>query len=107
MKNVNSNKNWAEDRLSPSVLDRLLDLEMVLTNSAYGHAYAEQALEETGEFGEQSERLKLQLEGFKERYFDARVELNLLDANRLENLEKNLQAQKMILFYEHKNRVLH
>lgn len=78
--------------------ETITDLEHIMTNSAFGYEYAKSALDEEGDFGFLSERLSLELESFRETYFDARLKLSHLDENRLKEIEQELKIQKLIVF---------
>lgn len=75
------------------------DLEMIMTNSAFGYEYAVVALEEEEDaFGIDAARIQSQLEQFKELYFDARQKLEVIDAPKLARVESDLQMQKLVVF---------
>lgn len=83
------------------------DLEMVLTSSAIGFEYAREALEAEGELGPQAERLKMEIEQFKENYFSARARFSCLDATRLARFERDLKQQKAVVFGNTEQEYLH
>lgn len=77
-----------------------VDLELIMTNSAYGYEYASCALSE-GDVrvgGPELYHLQAQIEQFKENYFSARQLLQRRDATRLSEFERDLQMQKCEIF---------
>ena len=85
------------------VTDGLLSsLELEMTNSAFGYEYAIKALEEEGQFGLHAEKILSEIESFKEAYFEARVQMNTIDARRLEDFENSLKVEKTLVFAEPK-----
>lgn len=81
--------------LSP---ETVTDLEYVMTTSAFGYEYAKCALKQEGDFGFQSERLLNEIDSHKQTYFFARNKLKDLDEQRVRDLEKELQIQKLLVF---------
>ena len=81
--------------LSP---ETVTDLEYVMTTSAFGYEYAKSALKQEGDFGFQSERLLNEIDSHKQTYFFARNKLRDLDAQRVDDLERELQIQKLLVF---------
>ncbi len=81
--------------LSP---ETVTDLEYVMTTSAFGYEYAKTALRQEGDFGFQSEKLLSEIDSHKQTYFFARNKLKGLDAHRVDELEKELQIQKLLVF---------
>lgn len=74
------------------------NLELAMTNSAFGYEYAVKALEEEGEFSIKAEQLKAEIENLKEVYFNARTMMHTLDAQRLHSFESALQVEKSLVF---------
>lgn len=118
MRHKNDNIDWEQHRAMRLELaelsntrkvesQSLTDLEMVLTSSAIGFEYSLEALESEGELGPQSERIKMELEQFKQAYFDARLKMQILDETRLTRFERDLTAQKSIIFHKHEQEFLH
>lgn len=83
------------------------DLELAMTSSAIGFEYAAEALEVEGELGPQAERLKAEIEQFKTAYFEARLQFKILDADRLGRFERDLTAQKAMIFGQTEQVYLH
>ena len=81
--------------LSP---ETVTDLEYVMTTSAFGYEYAKSALKQEGDYGFQSEKLLNEIDSHKQTYFFARNKLKDLDAQRVDNLERELQIQKLLVF---------
>jgi hypothetical protein len=79
---------------------KLLEMEMVLQNSSYGHEYTMLELQEAGSFLEQ-EALHGKLEDFKQDYFHARQYLMEHYPERLQEIETALMAQKSSFFNAH------
>lgn len=118
MKQKNENIDWDQHQAMRLELAELshprtveqpsvTDLEMVLTSSAIGFEYSLEALESEGELGPQAEKIKMELEQFKQSYFDARLKMKILDETRLTRFERDLTAQKKIIFNKHEQEFLH
>jgi hypothetical protein len=78
--------------------DALSNLELMMTNSAFGYEYAVKALEEEGEFSIRAEQILNEIEAHKAAYFEARLQMCTLDAVHLENFESTLKAEKATIF---------
>lgn len=78
--------------------DVLNNLELTMTNSAFGYEYALKALEEEGELSAKSEHFRIEIEAFKDAYFEARQRMTKLDPNYLEKFEQALKVEKSIVF---------
>lgn len=79
-------------------LPPVTNLELAMTNSAFGYEYAMKALEEEGEFGIKAEQIRAEIENLKEAYFNARSQLCTLDAQRLHSFESALLVEKSLVF---------
>jgi hypothetical protein len=88
----------APPAIVPMTPEIVSNLELAMTNSAFGYEYALKALEEEGEFGLRSEQLRSEIENLKAAYFEARGHLYHLDNTHLEKFETALQAEKAVLF---------
>ena len=73
-------------------------LEFILTNAAFGFEYALKELEESGEYGFHAERIRSEMDTYKQAYFEARNKLQELDELKLICVEEELRLQKMIVF---------
>lgn len=109
----NKHDDWAlshhrqgptRDRLDRPVLgtENVADLKFIMTHSAFGFEYASKALLEEGEYGLNADRIRADIERFRQAYFAARVKLKNMDADLLEKFEADLQLQKRMLFSEQK-----
>lgn len=78
--------------------DVLNNLELTMTNSAFGYEYALKALEEEGELSAKAEHMRVEIETFKEAYFEARSRMTKIDPNYLEKFEQALKIEKSIVF---------
>lgn len=104
MKGKNENQSAGLKTISYIEIDPALslppvtNLELAMTNSAFGYEYALKALEEEGEFGMKAEQIRAEMENLKEAYFSARTQLNTLDAQRLHFFENALMVEKSLVF---------
>lgn len=78
--------------------DVLNSLELAMTNSAFGFEYALKALEEEGDFSAKAEHIRVEIEAFKDAYFEARLRMTKLDPNHLEKFEQALKIEKSVVF---------
>lgn len=104
MKNTNQNKYDLDLELQEvgevQTIDKqtLAELELIMTNSAFGFEYALNALDEGEAFGLESEKLRQEVENYRRVYFDARKKLERLDSTQLSQIEKDLHLQKLLVF---------
>lgn len=76
-----------------------VELELAMTNSAFGFEYAALALNECHSVGgPEVMHLQMQIDQFKQDYFVARRQLEKLDGTRLHRFEKDLAVQKIVAF---------
>lgn len=76
-----------------------VELELAMTNSAFGFEYAALALNEChGVGGPEVLHLQMQIDQYKRDYFAARRKLEKLDGTRLQRFEKDLAVQKIVAF---------
>lgn len=80
-------------------------LELTMTKSAIAYEYALDALDQEGDFGYNSEKIRLEIESVKQTYFNARTLLLGIDAKRLNAFEIELKWRRESLFT--KNSYLH
>jgi len=80
-----------------SMEERILELQMLLTNSSFGHEYARMEMEKTRSNFKRS-MLVEKLENFRRIYFEARHELAAFSPDIVESIEKDLATQKTIFF---------
>ena len=88
----------APDMDAATMLQPVTNLELAMTNSAFGYEYALKALEAEGDFGLKAEQLKAEIENLKQAYFTARLQFGSLDAGRLTSFENALRAEKSMIF---------
>lgn len=94
---------------SPREVEKIsmTDLELAMTSSAIGFEYAREALDVEGELGPQAERLKAEIEQFKNAYFTARLKMKVQDEPHLTRFEQDLTAQKAMIFGFDEQQYLH
>lgn len=73
-----------------------VELEAVLTQSAFGHEYALMNLTELTSYSHRQE-IMIQLEEHKKTYFWAREMLLRINPEKLTTLEQELQVQKEVI----------
>ena len=82
---------------SQNTEERILELQMLLTNSSFGHEYARMEMEQTRSNFKRT-MLVEKLENFRRIYFEARNELATFSPDIVESIEKDLSAQKSFFF---------
>ena len=91
--------------MSTPAKENATELELMMTKSAIAYEYALEALDHEGEFGYNSEKLRLEIEAVKQTYFNARTRLLGIDRQRLNVFETELKWRRESLFT--KNSYLH
>ena len=87
----------SSEEISEKKKKEVLELEMVLQNSSYGHEYALLELEQTQDFLQQEELIG-KIDNYKRAYFLARRYLKKENPIRLEKIESELMDQKVKIF---------
>lgn len=77
----------------------ILELELIMTNAAFGFEYALISLQDAGELNFQATKIQNELEQHRKVYFSARSQLTHLNQQHVEKLEDQLRQQKSILFH--------
>lgn len=95
----------SELAMSMPAKENATELELTMTKSAIAYEYALEALDQEGEFGYNSEKLRLEIEAVKQTYFNARTRLLGIDRQRLNAFEIELKWRRESLFT--KNTYLH
>ncbi|MDO8644249.1 MAG: hypothetical protein Q7S00_04695 [bacterium] len=72
-------------------------LQMLLTNSSFGHEYARKEFESAKSFGDKEELLE-KMHYFKEVYFKARKALDENFPEVLDHIEQDIVSQKQAVF---------
>ena len=75
----------------------LASLQMLLTNSSFGHEYARKEFETAKNFGDKEELLE-KMNYFKEVYFKARQALYDNFPEVLDHIEQDIVTQKQAVF---------
>ncbi|MBI1910301.1 MAG: hypothetical protein HYS22_09050 [Deltaproteobacteria bacterium] len=88
------------DTMNQEKADDILNLQMLLTNSSFGHEYARKEYEGARTF-EKKERLLAKMEHYKRVYFEAREVLMEYFPDKLDDIEKDLLSQKQTALTEY------
>ena len=77
----------------------IVTLQMLMTNSSFGHEYARKEFESARSY-DQKEELLAKMDHFKRIYFEARQTVSYHFPELLEDIEKDLLSQKLAIFSE-------
>lgn len=80
--------------------DDLMNLQMLMTNSSFGHEYARKEFSESHSF-DKKEKLLAKMDHYKRIYFEAREAIQNYFPEKLDAIEKDLLSQKQTLFTEY------